>query len=184
VSVGARLLAGWPGGIFHFARRAFASMRQRSEGRRFMADDQRSQRVLGSVRGAKPRVFRVRHGTSVLLLGSGTIKIGRRTDCDYPLSDAQVSREHARFIVSEQTIAVEDLGSANGTRVNGELLKSLRRLATGDVVEIGKQHFEVLRPAEVQLEDDNLVTVIAPLASLVPPRLEEGRESMPTRSGD
>ena len=142
-------------------------------------------RVLGTVSSAKPRVFRVRHGVSVLLLGSGTIRIGRRTDCDYPLNDSKVSRQHARLIVSEQTLAIEDLNSANGVLVNGEPLRGLRRLATGDTFEIGSQQFEVLRPAEVQLEEDNLVTVIAPLSSLVPPRSDGGvRDAMPTRSGD
>lgn len=141
-------------------------------------------RFLGTVNPGKPRVFRIRHGVSVLLLGSGTIKIGRRTDCDYPLNDSKVSREHARLIVSEQTIAIEDLNSVNGVMVNGEPLRGLRRLAVGDVFQIGTQHFEVLRPTEVQLEDDNLVTVIAPLSSLVPPKTEVLRETMPTRNGD
>lgn len=149
-----------------------------------MPDESKPRRVLGTVNAAKPRVFRVRHGISVLLLGSGTIKIGRRADCDYPLNDSKVSREHARLIVSEQTIAIEDLNSANGVLVNGEPLRRLRRLGTGDTFEIGEQHFEVLRPAEVQLEEDNLVTVIAPLASLVPPKIDTVRQSMPTRSGE
>jgi pSer/pThr/pTyr-binding forkhead associated (FHA) protein len=149
-----------------------------------MPEPNQPRRVLGNVSSAKPRVFRIRHGVSVLLLGSGTIKIGRRTDCDYPLNDSKVSREHARLIVSEQTIAIEDLNSANGILVNGERLRRLRSLATGDTFQIGAQHFEVLRPAEVQLEEDNLVTVIAPLSSLVPPKIDTARESMPTRNGE
>ena len=149
-----------------------------------MPDQNAPRRFLGTVNPGKPRVFRIRHGVSVLLLGSGTIKIGRRTDCDYPLNDTKVSREHARLIVSEQTIAIEDLNSANGVIVNGEPLRGLRRLAVGDTFQIGAQQFEVLRPTEVQLDDDNLVTVIAPLSSLVPPKKDTLRESMPTRSGD
>jgi pSer/pThr/pTyr-binding forkhead associated (FHA) protein len=149
-----------------------------------MADEQEHRRVLGSLSGAKPRVFRIRHGLSVLLLGSGTIRIGRRSDCDYPLNDSKVSREHARLIVSQQTLAIEDLGSANGTLINGEPLKRLRRLETGDVFELGAQRFEVLRPTEVELDDENLVTVIAPLTSLVPDKLDKRRESLPTRSGE
>ena len=149
-----------------------------------MSDHETHRKVLGKVEGARPRVFRVRHGVSVLLLGSGTIKIGRRAGCDYPLNDSKVSREHARLIVSEQTIAIEDLNSANGILVNGEPLRRLRRLETGDTFQIGSQNFEVLRPAEVQLEEDNLVTVIAPLSSIVPPKIDTARESMPTRSGD
>ena len=51
----------------------------------------------------KSRLFRVRHGHRVLLLGSGTVTLGRRSSCDYVLTDSQVSREHARIIIGEQT---------------------------------------------------------------------------------
>jgi pSer/pThr/pTyr-binding forkhead associated (FHA) protein len=98
----------------------------------------------------------------VLLLGSGTVTLGRRSSCDYVLTDSQVSREHARIIVGEQTFAIEDLGSANGVLVNGAPITGLRRLNTGDTFQVGAQLFEVLRPTEVDAAGDRSeLTVIA-----------------------
>lgn len=117
---------------------------------------------VGSTSSRKSRLFRVKHGHRVLLLGSGTVTLGRRSTCDYVLTDSQVSREHARIIVGEQTFAIEDLGSANGVLVNGAPITGLRRLDTGDTFQVGGQLFEVLRPTEVDSsEDRGELTVIA-----------------------
>jgi DNA-binding winged helix-turn-helix (wHTH) protein len=48
-----------------------------------------------------------------------------------------VSRHHARIRVAESGITIEDLGSKNGTFVNGEQVTGLRKLADGDEVRIG-----------------------------------------------
>ncbi len=119
-------------------------------------------RNFGTASSRKSRLFRLRHGHRVLLLGSGMVTLGRRSTCDYVLNDSEVSREHARIIVGEQTFAVEDLGSANGLLVNGEPVAGLRRLNTGDTFQVGSQVFEVLSPTEADLGDDRgELTVIA-----------------------
>ena len=117
-----------------------------------MNEKQHAARVLGSSR--KPRLFRLRHGHRVLLLGSGTVTLGRRTTCDYVLHDNQVSREHARIIVGEQTFAIEDLGSANGVLVNDQPVRGLRRLEAGDTFRIGSQVFEILEASEGDIDED------------------------------
>jgi pSer/pThr/pTyr-binding forkhead associated (FHA) protein len=119
-----------------------------------MSDKPRGVNVLGSPLARKPRLFRLRHGHRVLLLGSGTVTLGRRATCDYVLHDSQVSREHARIIVGEQTFAIEDLGSANGVLVNGEPIRGLRRLNSGDTFRIGSQVFEILEATEVDVLAD------------------------------
>ncbi len=48
--------------------------------------------------------------------------VGREAICDIVISDRQVSRQHARFIPSGNTILLEDLGSKNGTHHNGKPL--------------------------------------------------------------
>lgn len=117
---------------------------------------------VGSTSSRKSRLFRLKHGHRVLLLGSGTVTLGRRSTCDYVLTDSEVSREHARIIVGEQTFAIEDLGSANGVTVNGAAINGLRRLSTGDTFKIGSQVFEVLRPTEGEIDDERgELTVIA-----------------------
>jgi hypothetical protein len=62
--------------------------------------------------------------------------VGRVAECQIQLSDANVSRRHAAFIRLDEGWAVSDLGSTNGTRVNGAVVDRAR-LNDGDVVEIG-----------------------------------------------
>jgi pSer/pThr/pTyr-binding forkhead associated (FHA) protein len=99
------------------------------------------------------------------------------------LTDTEVSREHARIIVGDQTFAIEDLRSANGVLVNGEPVTGLRRLNTGDTFQVGAQTFEVLAPTEGEIEDERAeLTVIARRSSTTqaPPPREEGWSDRPT----
>lgn len=62
--------------------------------------------------------------------------IGRLPDCRVPLSDPQVSRHHAEVRPEHGTYRVVDLGSTNGTLVNGTLVKE-HRLEDGDEILVG-----------------------------------------------
>jgi two-component system response regulator AtoC len=65
--------------------------------------------------------------------------VGRAPDVDVIVDDQQVSRRHARLHLSSGVLAIEDLGSRNGTLVNGRaLIRDTARIATGDVIEVGK----------------------------------------------
>jgi hypothetical protein len=68
------------------------------------------------------------HGEEVL--------VGRLADCQICLSDANVSRRHAAFMKLDEGWAISDLGSTNGTTVNGDPVERIR-LHDGDVIEIG-----------------------------------------------
>ncbi len=67
------------------------------------------------------------------------LRIGRAPDNELVLPDQQVSRYHARVFWHEGQYYVEDLGSRNGTRVNGERLTpgEPQALNPGDVIQIG-----------------------------------------------
>lgn len=66
------------------------------------------------------------------------LTIGRDPGADLTLEDTGVSRHHARLRVGDDGApVVEDLGSVNGTYVNGERIGGERRLADGDEVQIG-----------------------------------------------
>ncbi len=65
------------------------------------------------------------------------ITIGRAPTVTVIIEDDQVSRVHARVRRRGDIIEVEDLGSRNGTWVNGERIDSKRRLNTGDEISIG-----------------------------------------------
>lgn len=64
------------------------------------------------------------------------ILIGRGDDCDIVVNDRQVSRHHANFEFRNGISRVEDLGSKNGTFVNGEKLHEARQLFEKDEVQI------------------------------------------------
>jgi diguanylate cyclase (GGDEF)-like protein len=67
----------------------------------------------------------------------GTSEVGRTSATPIHLMDPEVSRRHARFVVEANRIVVEDLGSTNGTFVNGERIGGPRALADGDKIQIG-----------------------------------------------
>jgi len=66
-----------------------------------------------------------------------------RVDADITLDDPLVSRRHAVIRPSGDALEVEDLGSLNGTWVNGRRLEERRALHNGDLVQIGGASFEV-----------------------------------------
>ncbi len=77
------------------------------------------------------------------VLGEGVTTAGRSGEVDIFLGDVTVSREHVRFLVDQEGLAMEDLGSTNGTYVNGER-RDRTRLEAGDEVIIGKFHLVVI----------------------------------------
>ena len=70
------------------------------------------------------------------------VVIGRE-GCDVVLADPEVSRRHAALRHTGEGPAVEDLGSTNGTFVNGERISGVRVLANGDVVSFGNTEWEL-----------------------------------------
>lgn len=65
------------------------------------------------------------------------ITIGRHPDCDVVLNDQEVSRQHAEVRRDEEGFVLHDLGSLNGTKVNGAGVKAPRALEDGDTITIG-----------------------------------------------
>jgi hypothetical protein len=72
-------------------------------------------------------------------LNSSQLTIGRGNQNDIPItSDEYASARHARFEPRQDGVWVQDLGSTNGTFLNGARLESPRRLSRGDVVRVGE----------------------------------------------
>jgi hypothetical protein len=61
-----------------------------------------------------------------------------RAGCDIVVSDDLVSRRHAAFRATEHGIAIEDLGSRNGTYVNDRRVEGLQAVGAGDTLRIGR----------------------------------------------
>lgn len=84
-------------------------------------------------------------GTRSVVPFEDVIVVGRGTDgVTFRLGDRNVSRRHARFLRQSGAVFVEDLGSLNGTRVNGERIIGKRRLRDGDLVQIGDYDLAIL----------------------------------------
>lgn len=101
-----------------------------------------------------------------------------RVDADITIEDPLISRRHALIRPAAGSLELEDLGSLNGTWVNGERVEGLRSLRSGDLVRVGNTSFEVEGD-----EAERGRTVVAPLppgATL--PR--EGGGARSARSGE
>lgn len=70
------------------------------------------------------------------------VVIGKAADADFILSDVLVSRKHARLIRFEQSVVLEDLGSTNGTFLNGKLIRT-SPVREGDVITIGNNDLTI-----------------------------------------
>src|SRR4249919_1945759 len=72
------------------------------------------------------------------------LTVGRGDDAGLVVDDAEISRAHAVFGVTSQGLEIQDLGSLNGTWVNGERITSPTLLVPGDAIKIGTTRIEVL----------------------------------------
>lgn len=81
----------------------------------------------------------------VTLPVAGPVVVGRSAGADIVIDDTFVSGRHARFAPLGEGLTVEDLGSTNGTVLNGRPVESVTGLRTGDVVSIGTVALKVVR---------------------------------------
>ncbi|TLM66685.1 MAG: DUF2662 domain-containing protein [Actinobacteria bacterium] len=72
-----------------------------------------------------------------VVLAGGRVVVGRLAECGVVLADSNVSRRHAAFTERTGGWEVEDLGSTNGTFLNGRPLTGAELLRDGDVVQVG-----------------------------------------------
>jgi len=70
-------------------------------------------------------------------LTEGTISIGRASDCSIPIKDRYLSRRHAEIISANGAWVLKDLGSANGTYLNGNRVERDSPLRPGDRIRLG-----------------------------------------------
>ncbi len=73
-------------------------------------------------------------------LSDGAV-LGRSEDSDIRLEDSFASSSHARLLPQGDVVVLEDLGSTNGTYLNGEPLRGPQPLHVGDKIRIGDSEF-------------------------------------------
>ena len=74
----------------------------------------------------------------------GEYILGRSPYCSIVVSNALASRQHCAVRLSASGLTIVDLGSRNGTSVNGERLREERTLHPGDIIRVGSDGIEVL----------------------------------------
>jgi pSer/pThr/pTyr-binding forkhead associated (FHA) protein len=92
--------------------------------------------------------FRLRHRGRDVDVTAGTIVLGRAADSGVVLDDRLVSRRHAVVVVSGDQVTIEDLGTRNGTIVNGERIVGKVELHVGDRMLIGAEESVLLAARE------------------------------------
>ena len=104
----------------------------------FCADAQVVDDLEGVARrgGAGPGAWLV-WNERALVLHDGQNTVGRDPQCEVWLDVAGVSRRHARITVSRGAATLEDLGSKNGTTLDGAPIRSVMPLSDGDVIQFG-----------------------------------------------
>jgi pSer/pThr/pTyr-binding forkhead associated (FHA) protein len=70
-------------------------------------------------------------------LAKPIVTLGRDAANDIPINDPEVSRYHLRFTQQGQGYAVEDLGSTNGTMIEGKRISGLHPLRAGTALNLG-----------------------------------------------
>lgn len=83
------------------------------------------------------QVVRGRSATTTLRLGDGVTSLGRHDDCIIRIKSSQVSRRHCEIHENGGTLTVRDLGSSNGTFVNGKRVLGQQGLKVGDELTVG-----------------------------------------------
>ena len=102
------------------------------------------------------RSFSVTHEVTLL---------GRREDCHLRIPLGDVSRKHCRLVKEDGTLRIEDMGSSNGTYVNGERVQETA-LNPGDTVQVGPVVFVV--QIDGVPADDEIQPALPEAATTVP----------------
>src|SRR4051794_13746876 len=90
-------------------------------------------------------VVQGRSVSNTIKLGDGVTTIGRHDECQLRIKSSQVSRKHCEVFEKKGMLLVKDLGSSNGTIVNGKRIQGQRVLEPGDELTIGPIQLRVAK---------------------------------------
>lgn len=117
---------------------------------------------------ARLKVIGGKHDGQVIPLTAQKFLIGRESDCHLRTNSDLISRHHCAFSVDDYAVRLRDLGSTNGTFVNGERVQGQAVLNSGDRVKIGRLEFELEVPVEAPVGANGIepdVPEVLPAAS-------------------
>lgn len=99
-------------------------------------------------------------GTELIRATKGVIKIGRNPKSDQIIDHPMVSSHHAQLSMKEGGWIIEDLGSANGTFVNGEKISAPTSIGKNDRIQIGPVRMRMADSGQIESDDLRLSTRI------------------------
>jgi hypothetical protein len=122
-------------------------------------------------------------------------KLGRTADNDLVVKDSSASRSHCRVYAKNGKFFLEDLKSANGTKLNGALVAAAKEIKAGDTITIGdivftfstftlRNHTEIEAPAATGLDktDESDLQAIDPNATLLKPNRKPSERRVARRA--
>jgi pSer/pThr/pTyr-binding forkhead associated (FHA) protein len=109
-------------------------------------------------------ILRGRSEAKVHRLGAGVTVAGRQEGCQLQVKSSQVSRKHCEFFEDDGVVQVKDLGSSNGTFVNGEKVEGQRALKPGDEVFFGGIKFRLELASDGARPQDTAPRTSSPVA--------------------
>jgi pSer/pThr/pTyr-binding forkhead associated (FHA) protein len=141
--------------------------------------------------GIKTRMVRLNHLKLALRVDSGLqigtlhplrdgrTLLGRAIDAEIPIDDAKASRLHAAIDWSQGCYIITDLGSTNGTFLNGQPVQMGERLTVGDEIRVGSTCFkvEILEEARNQIPK----SWVEPTKIVMVPRVDDEQTRMKIR---
>jgi pSer/pThr/pTyr-binding forkhead associated (FHA) protein len=138
--------------------------------------------------GANLRIISAAHRGSQFTLAGASTLIGRsRGPAEVPIDDDNASREHCRIACDDGRYILHDLGSRNGTLVNGAKVSGEIALKHGDLIQIGRTvlEFRDVTTGEHAVVASNAPTAVtikpAPAAPIAQPPRAQKAEARPSR---
>lgn len=119
-------------------------------------------------------------------LAEGKTVVGRAAECDIRLLSSSVSRKHGLFEVAGDELTFSDLGSSNGSLVNGQPVKAAVVLRPGDELTMGDFHFTVTggdESAATASQDEDATQLAAPAEDEAIPAMWSENAGLENASG-
>jgi pSer/pThr/pTyr-binding forkhead associated (FHA) protein len=128
-------------------------------------------------------VLRGRSSTQTIRLGNDVTIVGRQDGCQLQIRSSQVSRKHCELTEKDGVLIVKDLGSSNGTFINGKKVSGTQRAEHGMELSFGGVKFRVERvgqpaaPVAAKKATDTAVAEAVEVEGAEPILLDDGGES-------
>src|SRR5262245_14422206 len=101
-----------------------------------------------------------------------SVTIGRHVDCDLQVQEQRVSGRHARITLSDGVYHLADLGSSNGTEINGKRITEKIQLKQGDIISFAGRAFEFVEHSSASSKS------IPPAFGLNEPSVDSGKHAV------